>query len=120
MPRKKKDATETPTVDQGQADLDQSYQGRKKKQAELAGFERKSDPVLDVLASEYAAKAAERGQLSADLKKLNAKIDQAMTERKLEKYLFVDGEVERMIEFVGGKRKVRVVAVRDDDEGAGE
>lgn len=118
MPRKKKDkAAEAEPVDQDQAELDAALAVRKKKQAELAGFERPNDPVLDKLAIQYQALSDQRGQISADMKKLNAKLDQAMTERSLEKYVFVDGEVERAIEFVGGKRKIRVVKVHDEDGG---
>lgn len=140
MPRKPKPPTDDQTVDEradtGDADLDEAYAKRAalkvvpdeappatpappiRRQPELPGTERASDAAIDKLAAEYVEKSAQRGQLSADLKTLNAKLQQALEDRGIKSYRFVDGEVEHDVVLTTSKTKIKVIKVGggEDDE----
>lgn len=87
-----------------------------RRQPELPGTERASDAAIDKLAAEYVEKSAQRGQLSADLKTLNARLQQALEERGIKSYRFVDGEVEHDVVLTTSKTKIKVIKVGDGDE----
>lgn len=124
MPRKKKEPTAAPPPDAEQAELDAAHQTRKtrKRQAELPGVERNSDEVLDGLAATWVEKAGERAALGSVLKNLKSKIEQAMADRGIKRYRFVDGEIEKEIVISESKEVeiVKVKASRSDDDGDDE
>lgn len=125
MARKKKtDPALDSTVDAEQAELDAAHQTRKsrKRQAELPGVERNSDKVLDELAATWVEVAGQAGSLRQQLKGLKSKIEQAMVDRGLKRYRFVDGEVEKEI-VISETKEVEIVKVksaRSDDDGGDE
>lgn len=86
-----------------------------KRQGELEGFERPSDPEIDEEAVKYIAVRTQRAELQAKERMIKESLRAKMKARGWTKYPFLDGEIEREV-VVAEKETIKVQLVSDEDD----